>query len=277
MKSTLLWLTVVLLAGSCVIASPGSAAPIADPATGHAYELVLTPDLTWNQAVDAAAQMNWAGREGHLATITTLAEHEFIIVSLGGGPQINYCWVGGYQDRSAPDFSEPFGGWKWITGETWLGSGPEAPTFSFNNTYSDYTSEEYLITWWGTGGLNDFSESGSGDSRGFIVEYEPTASAVFGSEPGSVRVLMGSPSPNPFNPRTTICFELPESGHVRLSICDLRGRLVRTLVDADLSSGGHQTAWDGKDMRGAGVSSGTYLARIDFGTVHETKRLTLIK
>jgi flagellar hook assembly protein FlgD len=48
-------------------------------------------------------------------------------------------------------------------------------------------------------------------------------------------------------------------------------------VDADLSSGGHQTAWDGKDMRGAGVSSGTYLARIDFGTVHETKRLTLIK
>ena len=277
MKSTVPWFAVVLLASSLVVASPGNAAPVADPATGHAYELVLTPDLTWHQAVDAAAQMSWAGREGHLAAITTLAEQEFVIASLGGGPQINYCWVGGYQDRSAPNFSEPFDGWKWITGETWLGSGPEAPNFSFNNTYSDYTSEEYLITWWGTGGLNDFSESGYADSRGYIVEYEPTASAVFGSERGPVRVLMGSPSPNPFNPRTTICFELPESGHVRLSICDLRGRLVHALVDEDLSSGGHQATWDGKDMRGEGVSSGTYLARIDFGTMHETKRLTLIK
>jgi flagellar hook assembly protein FlgD len=48
-------------------------------------------------------------------------------------------------------------------------------------------------------------------------------------------------------------------------------------VDEDLSSGGHEASWDGKDERGSGVASGTYLARIDVGMRHETKWLTLVK
>ena len=277
MNRRVFWLAIILVVGSLAVVSTGNAAPIVDPATGHAFELVLTPDLTWHQAVEAAAQMSWAGRQGHLACITTFAEQEFVIAGLGGGPQVNYCWVGGYQDRSAPNFSEPLGGWKWITGETWLDSGPEAPGFSFNNTYTDYTSEEYLITWWGTGALNDFSEAGYGDSRGFIVEYEHTPAPVSGPESGAARALLGSPSPNPFNPRTTIAFDLPESGPVRLCVFDVAGRLVRTLVDESLPRGSHEAAWDGRDSSGREAASGSYLARLEFGAKVETVRMGLVR
>jgi hypothetical protein len=271
------WLVAAFFAGSFAIAGPGNAAPIVDPATGRAYELVLTPDLNWHQAVDAAAQMSWAGRQGHLATITTLAEQTFVVANLGGGPQINCCWVGGYQDRSAANFSEPFGGWKWITGETWLDSGPEAPTFSFNNTFSDYTSEEYLITWWGTGGLNDFSESGYLDSRGFIVEYDPTATAVSGPELGSAPVLLGSPSPNPANGALNVAFDLPSAGHVRVQVFDMAGRLVATLIDETASAGARVLHWDARGEEGRTLASGAYCIRLETRGRMESRTVLILK
>ena len=44
-----------------------------------------------------------------------------MITALGGGVALNQLWLGAYQDRGAPDFSENYGGWRWITGEAWLG------------------------------------------------------------------------------------------------------------------------------------------------------------
>ena len=83
--------------------------------------------------------------------------------------------------------------------------------------------------------------------------------------------------PNPFNPRTTIRFELPVAGPVRLSIYDVAGRLVRTLVDDSLPQGSHEAVWDGRDATGREVGSGSYLARLEFGGKVETVRMGLIK
>ena len=84
-------------------------------------------------------------------------------------------------------------------------------------------------------------------------------------------------SPNPFNPCTTVRFELPGAAHVRLAIHDVRGRLVRTLADTDLPGGFHGFAWDGRDAHGNAVASGIYFARLEAGARRETAPLTLVK
>lgn len=84
-----------------------------------------------------------------------------------------------------------------------------------------------------------------------------------GSTPPAV-VLHGA-TPNPCNPSTTIRFDLAAAGRVRLAIHDLRGRLVRDLVDCEMSAGSHQVVWDGRDARGLGVASGSYGARLRVG------------
>jgi hypothetical protein len=83
--------------------------------------------------------------------------------------------------------------------------------------------------------------------------------------------------PNPFNPRTTISFDLPTAGAVRMEIFDMAGRLVRTLVDSDMSAGSHDVVWDGLDASGRGLGSGSYVARLAFGGKVEVVRMGLIR
>ncbi len=68
--------------------------------------------------------------------------------------------------------------------------------------------------------------------------------------------------PNPFNPRTTLRFGLPASGHVRLTVHDIRGRLVKTVVDDVLDAGRHDRVWAGQDDDGQSVASGVYFVRL---------------
>ncbi len=84
-------------------------------------------------------------------------------------------------------------------------------------------------------------------------------------------------TPNPFNPKTSISFDLAAAGHVRLEIYDLRGALVRTLLGADLAAGRHEIPWDGRDAAGRAVSSGTYLAHFAADGVQQTQKLMLVR
>jgi hypothetical protein len=83
--------------------------------------------------------------------------------------------------------------------------------------------------------------------------------------------------PNPFNPSTLINYQLPQPGHVRLSIFNLLGQEVRTLVDKDLSAGYHQILWDAKDNSGRVVGSGIYLYVIEAGDFEQAKKMMLLK
>jgi hypothetical protein len=83
--------------------------------------------------------------------------------------------------------------------------------------------------------------------------------------------------PNPFNPRTTIKYDQPASGPVRLSVFDVAGRLVRTLVDDSMPQGSHEAVWDGTDSSGRAVGSGSYLARLEFGGRVETVRMVVVR
>ncbi len=83
--------------------------------------------------------------------------------------------------------------------------------------------------------------------------------------------------PNPFNPSTQIAFDLPRDMNVRLSIYDIRGHLVKMLVDESLSAGSQEVLWDGSDSRGSHVSSGIYLYRLETTEGMKAGRMTLSK
>lgn len=85
--------------------------------------------------------------------------------------------------------------------------------------------------------------------------------------------------PNPFNPETTISFQLsPEnSGKMELSIYNLKGQRVRTLINSELVAGEHRIIWDGKDDNQRETASGLYFYRIKSGKFSSIKKMILIK
>jgi len=94
--------------------------------------------------------------------------------------------------------------------------------------------------------------------------------------PPAVTQLAGN-RPNPFNPRTTLMFDLARGGPVRLSLFDIRGRKVRDLVRTDLPAGHHEVIWDGRDGAGRDQASGVYLARFQSDGVVQEHKLVLVR
>lgn len=83
--------------------------------------------------------------------------------------------------------------------------------------------------------------------------------------------------PNPFNPTTTIAYSLPEAAKVRLDIYNVKGQLVKTLVNAEMPAGMHSVVWNGRDSNNAAVASGVYFYRVSSPKATQTKRMLLMK
>lgn len=83
--------------------------------------------------------------------------------------------------------------------------------------------------------------------------------------------------PNPFNPVTTITFNLETAGHVRLAVYDALGAKIRTLAEGTYSAGPHSIGWDATDEGNARVASGTYFYRLEAGGRVLTRRMVLLK
>jgi hypothetical protein len=156
------------------------------------------------------------------------------------------------------------------TGWESLGSGVSG------NSSSGGTAGTLAVTPWGLAVGGDFDTAGGKPLHnlalwGGPVGGVPVTPAVGGS------LMLEQNAPNPFNPMTTIRFDLPSDGSVHLSVYDIAGRLIRTLVDADLPAGNHEAIWDGRDGAGRGVASGSYLARLEAGGVVETVGMSLLR
>ncbi len=83
--------------------------------------------------------------------------------------------------------------------------------------------------------------------------------------------------PNPFNPSTTIKYQIPEATHVTLTIYDLKGQVVKTLVNTNQEARNYSIVWDGRNNFGQQLASGVYFYRIDAGKFNATKKLMLMK
>ena len=109
-----------------------------------------------------------------------------------------------------------------------------------------------------------------------LTSVESDAEAMFAKP---AKFLLAPNFPNPFNPTTTIAFELPRSSDVHLTIYNLAGQQIRTLLDGAMEGGSHKSVWDGKNDLGRDVASGVYLYRltVDGGKRTETKKMVLIR
>ena len=102
------------------------------------------------------------------------------------------------------------------------------------------------------------------------AQTSPVANEDIGEVPDGF--LLAQNYPNPFNPSTSIRFNLPQAGHVTLTIYDLFGRAVATVVNGQTPAGSHEVAFDAR-----GLASGFYVYRLHAGRFSETKTMTLIK
>ena len=83
--------------------------------------------------------------------------------------------------------------------------------------------------------------------------------------------------PNPFNPTTMITYGLPKDGMVQVSIYDVMGREVRSLVSGFKDAGYHSVTWDARNMSGESVAAGMYIYTIQAGEFRSNKKMVLLK
>ena len=83
--------------------------------------------------------------------------------------------------------------------------------------------------------------------------------------------------PNPFNPATTIEYNVPAQSRINLTLYNVLGQLVRTLVDDTRQAGSYRVTWDGTDQFGAPVSMGVYFYRLQAGDYRDTKKMLLLE
>ena len=84
-------------------------------------------------------------------------------------------------------------------------------------------------------------------------------------------------SPNPFSGQTVLAFELPRAQPIQLTVYDLRGRYVTTLLDSELPAGPHARSWDGRDHTGRPQPTGVYFYHLQSAEVNVVKRVTLVR
>lgn len=105
------------------------------------------------------------------------------------------------------------------------------------------------------------------------VQVDPSIDA---DTPSGAPRLFGA-TPNPFNPRTEVRFDLPTAGRCRLTVFDLRGREVAVLADGFREAGVHALAWDGTNDAGEALPSGVYFAGLKAGRFAQTRKMTLAR
>ena len=117
---------------------------------------------------------------------------------------------------------------------------------------------------------------------GFTVNRDILAAGlVSGNEDGEIalptRPTLMQNYPNPFNPTTIIAFDLPQSERVEISIYNVLGREVATLVDEYYEAGYHELTWDGRDRSGRDTASGIYFYRLRTDSHQAQKKMLLVR
>jgi parallel beta-helix repeat protein len=181
-------------------------------------------------------------------------------------PEINYCdvqggWTGIGNIDIDPFFRDPSNRDFHLTSLT-CGDSVDSPCIDIGHPD---LADTLLDCSWGLGGSrSDMGAYGGGELpiSGIPNEYLPVPCTF----------LLNQNYPNPFNASTTIRFILPESQYVQLTIYDLLGRQVRTLIDEHKPPGSYTVSFNA-----SGLSSGVYFYRLQAGEMVETKRMVLLK
>ena len=97
------------------------------------------------------------------------------------------------------------------------------------------------------------------------------------NDPVPGQIVIHQNYPNPFNPKTTLHYDLPEDAMVNITIYDMMGRIVSTLVSSQQRGGYKSIQWNATNEQGHPVSEGVYLYTIEAGEFRQTKKMVLLK
>jgi parallel beta-helix repeat protein len=175
-----------------------------------------------------------------------------------------------------------------------LGDGSGSPLDGYNSIYgnsgfhvanfSTRVTIKAENNYWGEHGPLPFRFYGLVDYYPYLDEQPgPWAPAMSEAHDGGLprvptRFALTGIHPNPFNPSTTVEYDVPDpGGHVRIDVFDVAGRLVTKLVDEDAPPGSHRVVWYGRDWAGRSAASGVYFVRMTAGGVVETNKIVLLK
>ncbi|NQU67232.1 MAG: T9SS type A sorting domain-containing protein [Candidatus Marinimicrobia bacterium] len=113
--------------------------------------------------------------------------------------------------------------------------------------------------------------------RTIIATFEPMLVSIEKSVAPIDEFRLSSNYPNPFNPQTTINYDLPRPERITLSIFDIEGRLITVLLDNNMPAGSHMIIWDGTNDSGYQLSTGVYFCQMKAGFEVQTIKMLLTK
>jgi len=170
-------------------------------------------------------------------------------------------------------------------------------------TYTDETTDIWIVKtdevgneeWNQTFGGNEWDRGSAIQQTadgGFVIAGSTSSYGLGGSDFWLIRldqeisiadnaiveslILNLSNYPNPFNPTTTISFSIPEESNVKLSIYNIKGQKIKSLLNDQITSGEHSIVWNGEDDSGKKVSSGVYLYKLNVNGKTEAVRKCLL-
>ena len=170
--------------------------------------------------------------------------------------------------------------------------GQKTKTKKFTEEENTIDSWKYYIEY--KGAAEGLQSSASNESRGLrstasnpkgfsyevksLYAYKIPSEPVFTDDPLQPPATLSCCNyPNPFNPETTISFEIPKTDNVSLQIYNLKGQLIRTLVNDYLPAGKQSIVWNGTDNNNQPVASGVYLYKIKTGKYNKSAKMLLLK
>jgi len=112
-----------------------------------------------------------------------------------------------------------------------------------------------------------------------VILNGPPLAKTFSSSAESLPISFGLDFnyPNPFNPETKINYQFPEASNVVIKVFNMKGQLVRTLIDEFKEPGSYTVVWDGRNVAGLSVPSGAYFYKMKAGNFQETRKMVLLK
>ena len=110
------------------------------------------------------------------------------------------------------------------------------------------------------------------------VNFQMVAGSENGEDviPITATELLGN-YPNPFNPETTLSFALKTAGRVKLTVYNLKGQVVKDILNSDLPTGYHKYIWNGRDQHGKACASGIYYYRMESADYQCVKKMILMQ
>jgi len=206
---------------------------------------------------------HWIQAENHTNNPQYAWDGGLVQMSLNGGEWTQIYPVGGYPYKIYNNVASPF------PAETRVYSG----TFDWSEAV--FNLSEYT----GTAKFRFiFGSDGAVTKEGWYIDDLYMENEVPNSDlVETIHFELYENYPNPFNPTTTISFNLPKNAPVNLEIFNLKGQKVRTLINSELKAGKHNIIWNGLDNDGKQVASGVYFYRLSNGEQILTHKMMLMK